>query len=128
MLGLCLARGLAMVALAATHFDLSWTHSIEKVRWEEHWRVSRQGLVIEQAAVRGSGAGMEPPDGAVWREGAWWYRPALPAQPSLTLAASPFTPDHTLCVEQTCKPLAEWIGGDGPVRFEACPVDATASR
>lgn len=123
MLGLCLVRGAATVALAASQFQLSWMHSIEKIRWTEDWRVTPAGLVIEQASVRGSGAGMEPPEGALWRDGAWWYRPSLPPQPAFVLAASEFTPDHTLCVNHACKPLRDWAPGRGPVRFEPCAVE-----
>lgn len=122
MLGVCLVRGVATVALATSHFQLSWMHSIEKIRWTEDWQVTPAGLVIAQASVRGSGAGMEPPAGAVWRDGAWWYRPALPPQNAFVLAASEFTPDHTLCVGPACKPLHEWAPGHGPVRFEPCTV------
>jgi hypothetical protein len=127
MLGLCLARGSLSVAIAASQFQLSWTHSIEKVRWEEHWRVTPTGLVIDEALVRGSGAGMEPPEGAVLRDGVWHYRPALPPQASVTLAASGFTPDHTLCTNGLCKALQAWIGGDGPVRLQACETRAPLS-
>lgn len=123
MLGLCLARGAATLAIATSQFTLGWTHSIEKVRWEEHWRVTPAGLVVEQALIHGSGAGMEPPDGAVFAGGAWRYTPRLPPQPEVTLAASSFTADHTLCVGDDCRALRRWIAGDGPVRLGGCEVE-----
>ncbi len=122
MLGLCLARGAATVAIATSQFTLAWTHSIEKVRWEEHWRVTPAGLVVDEALIHGSGAGMEPPEGAVLKDGVWHYRPRLPPQPSVVLAASGFTPDHTLCVGTDCRPLGRWIAGHAPVRFRPCEV------
>ena len=30
--------------LAAATFTLSWTHSVEKTRWEETWRIAPAGL------------------------------------------------------------------------------------
>ena len=124
MLGLCLARGAAMVAIAASQFTLEWTHSIEKVRWQERWRVTPAGLVVERAWIRGSGAGIEPPEGAVWSDGAWSYEPRLPPQSSVTLAASSFTPAHTLCVGDDCRSLDRWIPGEGPIRMSPCEVPA----
>ncbi len=122
MLGLCLVRGAASVAIATSQFTLAWTHSIEKSRWEEHWRVTAAGLVVQEAVISGSGAGMEPPEGAVLQGGAWHYRPRLPAQASVTLAASSFTADHRLCAGGVCKPLARWVPGPGPVRLAPCEV------
>jgi hypothetical protein len=47
--------------LALAAFTLVWTHSIEKVDWQEDWHVTPDGLELVQARVKGSGAGMEPP-------------------------------------------------------------------
>ncbi|MFX6230366.1 DUF1850 domain-containing protein, partial [Acinetobacter baumannii] len=33
-----------MKSLAVAAFTLSWTHSVEKVEWQEDWRVTPQGL------------------------------------------------------------------------------------
>lgn len=57
------------VTLAVQSFRLSWVHSVEKTEWRENWRVQAQGLVLVEARVRGSGAGMEPGDTARWRDG-----------------------------------------------------------
>ncbi len=119
-LALCLARGAASLVLAASQFTLGWTHSIEKTRWEEDWRVTPAGLLVVEARITGSAAGMEPPEGAVLRDGVWHYRPTLPAQPEVVLAASDFTADHELCVAGRCRPLHAWIAGHGPVRLAAC--------
>jgi len=37
---ICLAAAGKTTVFAATAFTLSWTHSIEKTRWEEHWQVN----------------------------------------------------------------------------------------
>jgi Uncharacterized conserved protein len=108
---LCVTAGGKALVLAAELFTLSWEHSVEKVRWEETWRLTGAGLEIVEARVRGSGAGMEPPDGAVLRDGWWSYRPALPPQPALRLAASGKTSGGwTLCTDVTCTTLGAEAG------------------
>lgn len=124
---LCLVRGAVSVTLAASQFTLSWTHSIEKTRWEEQWRVGPAGLQVVRARVLGSGAGMEPPEGAVWEDGGWTYTPRLPPQPSVVLAASEFSADHELCIGGHCQALQRWIGGRGPVRLQACALPEPVS-
>jgi hypothetical protein len=62
-MSLCLAAGALSAVLAVNAFTLSWIHSIEKIRWEEDWRIEAGALVIDEARIRGSGAGMEPPPG-----------------------------------------------------------------
>lgn len=119
-LALCLTRGAASLVLATSQFTLGWTHSIEKTRWEEDWRVTPAGLVISEARISGSAAGMEPPEGAVLRDGVWHYVPRLPPLPAVTLAASDFTADHELCLPGRCQPLQAWIAGSEPVSLRAC--------
>ena len=98
------------VFVATTQFTLAWTHSIEKIRWEEDYRIVDGALRLEEARIRGTGAGMEPPPGAVLRDGVWHYRPALPALKELDLARSGYTADYELCLEsRPCRPLGEWI-------------------
>ena len=64
-MSLCILAAGKTTVLAVSAFTLSWTHSVEKTRWEEDWRVTPAGLEIVEARVKGSGAGMEPPEGAV---------------------------------------------------------------
>lgn len=118
-IALCIVAAAKTTVLAASLFTLSWTHSIEKTRWEEDWRVTQNGLVISEARVKGSGAGMEPPDGSVLREGWWTYAPKLPAQPSLALASSGATlGGWKLCAEETCLDLGARSGE--PITLRAC--------
>ena len=42
-LSLCLASAGIVKTLAIAAFTLAWTHSIEKVDWQEDWRVTPQG-------------------------------------------------------------------------------------
>jgi len=111
MSGICLAAGVIAATLPLSAFTLAWTHSIEKIRWEEDWRVQGKALVITEARIRGSGAGMEPPPGAVLKNGVWHYRPALPPQTVLRLTHSPYTSGYELCVEGRCRPLADHLPG-----------------
>ncbi|GAB4172280.1 MAG: DUF1850 domain-containing protein [Rhodocyclaceae bacterium] len=107
MSGLCLATAALVAFLPVRAFTLAWTHSIEKVRWEEDWRIEASALVIEQARIRASGAGMEPPEGAVLKDGVWSYRPRLAAIERLRLAHSEFVAGYELCAAGRCRSLAE---------------------
>lgn len=110
MSGLCLAVGAAVQAvLPVTAFTLAWTHSVEKVRWEEDWRVAGHVLVADEARVRGSAAGMEPPSGAVLRDGVWHYRPAVGPLPALRVTLSPYTADYEFCANGRCTPLSQLV-------------------
>jgi hypothetical protein len=108
-LGICLAAGAFHAHLAGATFTLAWQHSIEKVRWEEDYRVEGAALVLSEARIRGTGAGMEPPEGALLEHGVWRYRPRLPPLPRLTLARSGYVRDYELCLEGRCRPLSAWI-------------------
>lgn len=118
-MALCIIAAGKTVAIATTAFTLSWTHSVEKVRWEEDWQVKPAGLQLVEARIRGSGAGMEPPPGSVLRDGWWVYVPDLPPQPEISLAASGATPSPwSLCAEGRCMTLGAEAGD--PVVLRSC--------
>lgn len=98
---------------ATQRFTLAWTHSIEKVRWEEDYQViagPAPSLQLVQARIKGSAAGMEPPADGHWIAGGWWaYRPALPALERLQLTRSGYTPDYTWCDHKGCQPMSNLI-------------------
>jgi len=131
-LGLCLSlaaalQGAPAVFVPVTGFTLAWTHSIEKVRWEEDYAVqldplSQQPLLhAVQARVRGSAAGMEPPPDAVLRQGWYHYTPTITTPPELRLTRSEFTPDYQVCVQGHCQTMADWLPSDGGVTLlNAC--------
>ena len=110
-MALCLAAGAVAAVLASDAFTLAWMHSIERVRWEEDWRVEAGRLQLVAARVKGSGAGMEPPDDALLYCGAWHYRPRVPAMAQLTLAHSPYTAGYELCAGGSCRMLADYLPG-----------------
>ncbi len=105
---------------AQTRFTLAWMHSIEKTRWEEDYRVQRGAagvpvLQLVRARVRGSGAGMEPPAGAVLRHGWYEYVPAEQPSGALRLSRSPHTTDYEWCAGGRCRPLGTLLPSDGGV-------------
>ncbi len=122
MSGLCIAAGSLLIFLPLQTFTLAWTHSIEKIRWEEDWRIEAGQLHLVEARIRGSGAGMEPPAGAVLENGVWRYTPHLAPLERLRLANSDFTADYEFCVAHRCRPLAELAGGaeNEPLELHAC--------
>jgi hypothetical protein len=125
MSGLCLAAAALVVFLPVQAFTLAWTHSIEKIRWEEDWRVTAGRLHLDEARIRGSGAGMEPPEGSVLEKGVWRYRPAIAPLQRLRLAHSAFTEGYDLCTNGHCRPLADLAGStdNKPVDLFACLED-----
>jgi hypothetical protein len=127
-LGICLAlaggpaaadEG-AAVFVATQRFTLAWTHSIERVRWEEDYEVRAASahaapvLHAVMSRVRGSAAGMEPGPDAVLRDGWYHYRPAQREHAQLWLTRSAYTADYELCLDgAACRPLAAWLPSDG---------------
>lgn len=122
---LCVAAGALALTLAAESFTLAWTHSIEKIRWEEDWRIAAGKLHLHEARVRGSGAGMEPPQGAVLRAGVWHYHPGREPVDELLLAHSPYAAPYELCLPGKCAPLDRWLeglAGTATISLRPCPT------
>jgi hypothetical protein len=109
-LSLCLASAGVVKALAVAAFTLAWTHSIEKVEWQEDWRVTPQGLVLAQARVKGSGAGMEPPPEARLVDGWFQWQPQRAAMPQVVLGNSGAAGEWRLCSDGKCRTLSEILG------------------
>lgn len=122
--GICLIVDQAVRAFVpALAFTLAWTHSIEKTDWEEDYRVDGHVLAIVEARVHGSGAGMEPPAGAILRDGVWHYRPAGATHERLRLTVSRAAGDYRFCVDGRCEPLRRLAGVTGDfavVEVAAC--------
>lgn len=126
-MALCLSTAIATVTLVANAFTLGWTHSIEKIRWEEDWRVIDGGLLLETVRVRGHGAGMEPPNGARLLNGVWEWHPHEMHE-ELRLTRSEHTPDYTWCMPHgVCMPMSALIASDGGVtRVGVCDAGRDA--
>jgi len=109
-LSLCLISAGVTKTLAVAAFTLVWTHSIEKVDWQEDWRVTSAGLELVQARVKGSGAGMEPPADARLVDG--WFQWALKRapMPEVVLGNSGAAGEWRLCHDGSCQTLSETLG------------------
>ncbi len=105
-MSLCIAAGGKVIALVASSFTLSWSHSTAHTEWWERWEVTAEGLRPVEARISGSGAGMEPPPDAVLRADGWHYWPDLPPQREVFLAASGATGGGwRLCASGECRML-----------------------
>ena len=117
---LCIATAGNLLALAATTFTLSWTHSVERTEWRESWQIAGDRLQLVEASVEGPGAGIDVPEGARMTPAGWIYRPTLPPQPRLLLAASGMTPSAwTLCTPDQCHDLG--ATASAPITLWAAP-------
>lgn len=125
-LGVCLALAAALqgapVFVPVQEFTLAWTHSIEKIRWEEDYAVVAPPeagapalLVATRARILGSGAGMEPPPDAVLRDGWYVYTPDTAPLHELRLTRSPYTADYDWCTGGRCQKLSALLPSDGSV-------------
>jgi hypothetical protein len=130
MSGLCLEAGATVLRLALASFTLAWTHTVEKVAWEEDWRVEPAGLVLVESRVRGSGAGMEPGPDARLEGGVFRWRPSLPPLSQVILARTPGLADWRICAEGSCSPLGSLLpASEGPVTLRPCmPPQETGSN
>ena len=96
-MSLCLASAGAVKTLSIAAFTLVWTHSIEKIDWQEDWRITPGGLELVQARIKGFGAGMEPPPEARLVDGWFQWRPERPAMPEVVLGNSAAAGEWRLC-------------------------------
>ena len=117
----CFIAGAAAKQLAVSALTLSWIHSIEKTELQEDWRISRGGITVTEIRAKGTGAGIEIPQGARL-EGGWFrWKPGLAPQREIILARSGATADWRICVMGKCRGLSEIAGpGEEPVKISAC--------
>jgi hypothetical protein len=109
--------------LSIAAFTLAWTHSIEKIEWQEDWRVTPQGLELAQARVKGSGAGMEPPSDARLVNGWFQWQPKRPPMPEVVLGNSGAAGEWRLCSDGQCHTLSEIFEhpiGVNVIKMSAC--------
>jgi len=144
-MNLCLAAAAVLVQLGTSSMTLAWTHSVQKTVWEEDWRATAKGLVLDEARVQGSGAGMDPPPEAHFTRGFWAWTPHLPSLPEVVLRRSGATTDWRVCTgpsdaggkegspsptgsERVCKPMDRLVPADAdPVRLIVCPMEPEQS-
>ncbi|MFC7398564.1 DUF1850 domain-containing protein [Chelatococcus sp. GCM10030263] len=139
-MNLCLAAASLVVHLGTSSMTLAWTHSVQKTVWEEDWRATAKGLVLDEARVQGSGAGMDPPPDARFTRGVWAWTPHLPPLPEVVLRRSGATADWRVCTSapigeagasapsmagsvRACRPMSTLVPADAdPVRLILCPT------
>ena len=122
-MSLCLASAGAVKMLTVAAFTLAWTHSIEKVEWQEDWRITPAGLELVEARVKGSGAGMELPPEARLSGGWFRWKPARPIVPEVTLGNSGAAGEWRLCTAGKCRTLSDILGhpvGANATTMRAC--------
>ena len=122
-LSLCLASAGIVKVLSVAAFTLVWTHSIEKTDWQEDWRVTREGLELTQARVKGFGAGMEPPPEARLVNGWFQWRPERGPMPEVVLGNSGAAGEWRLCHDGNCRTLSDILGhpvGANVTTMRAC--------
>jgi hypothetical protein len=120
---LCLASAGVVKTLAIAAFTLAWTHSIEKVEWQEDWRLTSRGLELVAARIKGSGAGMEPASEARLIDGWFQWNPHRPPLREVVLGNSGLAGEWRLCIGGGCRTLSQIIGhplGPNPVTMRAC--------
>jgi hypothetical protein len=122
MMQFCLLAAGTVARLGTVALTLAWTHSVEKIRWEEDYRATPAGIVVTQDRIQGTGAGMEPPLGSTF-DGKWWrYKPDLPPQRQIVLRRSSATADWQVCIRGSCKPMGDYLTKDAdPVTLATCP-------
>ena len=127
MNGVCLlVAGVLRATVPADEFTLAWQHSVEKIRWEERYRVEGTKLDPVEARIQGSGAGIDPAPDARLRDGWWTWRPGSTPLAELRLTLSPYTRDYDLCWSGRCRALRDIVAIADPtavVTVRAC--DAT---
>jgi hypothetical protein len=104
-----LVAGVVRASVPGPELTLSWEHSVEKTRWEERYRVDGDALMLVEARVAGSGAGMEPPPTAVLRNGTWTWQPRT-RLPELRVTLSGYARDYLLCSRDGCNELSALVG------------------
>ena len=125
-LSLCLASLGVVKTLSVAAFTLVWTHSVEKIDWQEDWRITAQGLELIQARVKGSGAGMEPPPEARLVNGWFQWQPKRSPMPEVVLGNSGAAGEWRLCQgdkASQCQTLSDIFGhpiGANVTTMRAC--------
>jgi hypothetical protein len=116
---LCVASSLKVVSYAVSLFTLTWFHSVEKVEWQEDWKIINSKLKIIEARVKGSGAGMDPPENSKLIKGWWIYKPKISAKDELILATSEANiKNWSICFNGKCEELPK--NENKPLKLYVC--------
>ena len=122
-MSVCFVTASAIKMLQATAFTLAWTHSVQKTDWHEDWQVTPDGLMLIEARVKSSGAGVDPPAGARLIDGWWRWRPPPAPRGEVILGHSGEVGDWHICIADHCRPLPDILGvpsNGGAVAMRSC--------
>ena len=118
---ICLIEGAKLTVIALNTFTLAWTHTVEKSGWEEDWRNDGDSLVLMEARIKGSGAGMEPPEDARLVDGWWRYTPPALRVPELRLANNGGPAGRwRVCTNVGCREIGA-TADNAPLVIASCP-------
>ena len=118
-MSICILSGLKLSTFAISFFTLSWTHSVEKIEWQEDWIINQNQLEIVEARVQGSGAGMEVPEGSNFVNGWWIYKPKNIKTNELLLATSNTNIQNwKICYDNSCSVLKN--NEEQPIKIYPC--------
>ena len=118
-MSLCILSGAKLTTIAISLFTLSWTHSVEKIEWQENWRINNSNLEIVEARIKGSGAGMDPPENAVLKNGWYVYKPQIGQIKELNLSTSNTDlVNWKICFNGNCTVLEN--NNQKPIKIYAC--------
>lgn|SRR6056300_942277 len=118
-MSLCILSGAKLTTVAISLFTLSWTHSVEKIEWQENWRINNSNLEIVEARIKGSGAGMDPPENAVLKNGWYVYKPQIGQIKELNLSTSNTDlVNWKICFNGNCTVLEN--NNQKPIKIYAC--------
>lgn len=122
MSGLCLAAGKLLAAIPVTVFTLATTDPVDRSRQEVEWRVVNERLVSNpesQPAQRDTRSHMAM---STQLGGQGPKKPQ--SLPQLMLTHAPEAPQHELCIDGRCRPLASLLPGVEPytvIELRPCP-------
>ena len=122
-MSVCFIAGSITKALQVTAFTLAWTHSVEKTDWQEDWRVTPDGLMLVEARIKGSGAGIDPPPDARLIGGWWRWTPQPVGRREVVLGHSGAAGDWRICTGRRCRTLPDLLGprfGTDAVMMRSC--------
>jgi hypothetical protein len=120
----CLTTGTFVATLAVHSLTLTWIHSVEKAEIQEDYSQAGDQLLLTEARIKTSGAGFDPPPGAVLGGGWWRWQPNRMLD-GITLARAAAPGEWRICVHNRCQPLGQYLPDgidDAPVRISACPA------
>jgi len=117
-----MAGALSLALSGAGEFQMEWTHSVEKETWRETWAVEGGKLWLRRAAVKGSGAGMEPGPDGWFEDGFWIWEPKPLGIQELVLAASGETVSGWTICGADCITLG--ATADAPIVLRPCEAPA----